>query len=130
MATAGSARRRSSDRISAATTPSQPVASACAAGADAISAAARLIRCGEADAVVTDYKMPGIDGGEVARRIARTHPEIPVLLITGYAGPAEDMMDLPRLAKPFGQADIAAALAGLFAPDDKILRFPTRTTSS
>ena len=33
--------------------PSHTVASACAAGADAISAAARLIRCGEADAVVT-----------------------------------------------------------------------------
>ena len=33
--------------------PSHSVASACAAGADAISAAARLIRSGEADAVVT-----------------------------------------------------------------------------
>ena len=33
--------------------PSHTVASACAAGADAISAAARLIRCGEADVVVT-----------------------------------------------------------------------------
>ena len=96
----------------------------------AAEALARLDRGLKADVVVSDYKMPGIDGGEVARRIARTHPEIPVLLITGYAGPAEDMMDLPRLAKPFGQADIAAALAGLFAPDDKILRFPTRTTSS
>jgi CheY-like chemotaxis protein len=96
----------------------------------AAEALARLDRGLKADVVVSDYKMPGIDGGEVARRIARTHPEIPVLLITGYAGPAEDMMDLPRLAKPFGQADIAAALAGLFAPDDKILRFPARTTSA
>jgi len=39
-------------------------------------------------------------------------------------------MDLPRLAKPFGQAEIATALAGLFADDGKILRFPTRTISS
>jgi signal transduction histidine kinase/CheY-like chemotaxis protein len=82
------------------------------------------------DVVVTDYKMPGIDGGELARRIAQSHPETPVLLITGYAGPADDMLDLPRLAKPFGQAEIAAALANLFADDAKILRFPTRTPSS
>jgi len=33
--------------------PSHSVASACAAGADAISSASRLIQCGEADAVVT-----------------------------------------------------------------------------
>jgi hypothetical protein len=39
-------------------------------------------------------------------------------------------MDLPRLAKPFGQAEIAAALASLIADDGKILRFPTHATSS
>ena len=81
------------------------------------------------DIVVTDYKMPGIDGGELARRIAQTHPDTPVLLISGYAGPAHHMMDLPRLAKPFGQAEIAAALASLFADDGKILRFPTHAIS-
>ena len=96
----------------------------------AAEALAQLDRGLGVDVVVTDYKMPGIDGGELARRIAQTHPDTPVLLITGYAGPAHDMMDLPRLAKPFGQAEIATALAGLFADDGKILRFPTRTISS
>ena len=96
----------------------------------AAEAFAQLDRGLGVDVVVTDYKMPGIDGGELARRIAQTHPDTPVLLITGYAGPAHDMMDLPRLAKPFGQAEIATALAGLFADDGKILRFPTRTISS
>jgi hypothetical protein len=33
---------------------------------------------------------------------------------------------LPRLAKPFGQAEMAAALAGLFAADDKVVRLPRR----
>jgi CheY-like chemotaxis protein len=72
--------------------------------------------------------MPGIDGGELARRIVQTHPGMPVLLITGYAGPAEDMADLPRLAKPFGQAEIAAALQDLFA-DEKVIPFPGRRPS-
>ena len=96
----------------------------------AADALAQLDRGLGIDVVVTDYKMPGIDGGEVARRIAQTHPDTPVLLITGYAGPADDMIDLPRLAKPFGQAEIAAALASLFADDGKIIRFPTEAISS
>ena len=96
-------------------------------GAEAL---AQLDRRLGVDVVVTDYKMPGIDGGELARRIAQTHPHTPVLLITGYAGPADQLMDLPRLAKPFGQAEIAAALASLIADDGKILRFPTHATSS
>jgi CheY-like chemotaxis protein len=96
-------------------------------GAEAL---AQLDRRLGVDVVVTDYKMPGIDGGELARRIAQTHPHTPVLLITGYAGPADQLMDLPRLAKPFGQAEIAAALASLIADDGKILRFATHATSS
>jgi signal transduction histidine kinase/ActR/RegA family two-component response regulator len=96
----------------------------------AVEALAQLDRGLVVDMVVTDYKMPGIDGGELARRIAQSHPDTPVLLITGYAGPADDTIDLPRLAKPFGQAEIAAALASLSADDGKILRFQTRTKSS
>jgi signal transduction histidine kinase/ActR/RegA family two-component response regulator len=95
----------------------------------AAEALARLDQGLAVDAVVTDYKMPGIDGGELARRIVQTHPKMPVLLITGYAGPAEDMADLPRLAKPFGQAEIAAALEDLFADDNKVVRFPGRKPS-
>jgi CheY-like chemotaxis protein len=95
-------------------------------GAEAL---ARLDRGLSIDLVVTDYKMPGIDGGELSRRIRERHPEIPVLLITGYAGPSDDIMDLPRLAKPFGQAEVASALEDLFADDKKIVRFPRRKPS-
>jgi len=95
-------------------------------GAEAM---ARLEHGLSVDLVVTDYKMPGIDGGELSRRIRRTHPEIPVLLITGYAGPTDDIVDLPRLAKPFGQAEIAGALKSLFLGDEKIVRFPGRRPS-
>jgi CheY-like chemotaxis protein len=90
---------------------------------------ARLDQGLSVDAVVTDYMMPGIDGGELARRVAQTHPKMPILVITGYAGPTEDMVDLPRLAKPFGQAEIAAALENLFADDEKVVAFPSRRPS-
>lgn len=38
------------------------------------------------DLVVTDFNMPEIQGGELARRMADVNPEIPVVLITGYMG--------------------------------------------
>jgi PAS domain S-box-containing protein len=65
------------------------------------------------DVVVTDYKMPRMDGAELARRLRRVQPALPVLLITGYSGHADDTRGLSRLAKPFRQADIAAALEEL-----------------
>jgi nitrogen-specific signal transduction histidine kinase len=80
----------------------------------------------EVDVVVTDYMMPGMNGGALERHLARTHPDVPVLLITGYTGATSDVLHLPRLAKPFGQAEMAAALAGLFAADDKVVRLPRR----
>jgi signal transduction histidine kinase len=74
------------------------------------------------DVAVTDYIMPGLDGGEFARRLAKSHPGVRVLLITGYTGPAEDVLHLPRLPKPFGQSELASALASLFVDDDKVVR--------
>jgi signal transduction histidine kinase/FixJ family two-component response regulator len=65
-----------------------------------------------ADAVVSDYMMPRMNGGELAARIHALRPELPVLIVTGYAGGDLDL-DLPQLAKPFRQADLAAALVEL-----------------
>jgi signal transduction histidine kinase/ActR/RegA family two-component response regulator len=81
----------------------------------------------KADVVVTDYMMPGMNGGALSRRIAEAHPDIAILLITGYTGPTNDVMHLPRLAKPFGQSEIATALANLFADGtSNVVRLPKR----
>ncbi len=41
-------------------------------------------------AVVLDYTMPGMNGGEVANRMRKTKPEIPILLLSAnIALPAE-----------------------------------------
>jgi len=74
------------------------------------------------DVVITDYKMPRMDGSELARRIHESYPSMPLLLITGYTGRTEELPHLPRLAKPFGQAEIASALATLLVEDDKVVR--------
>ncbi|TGX50472.1 response regulator [Sphingomonas gei] len=90
-----------------------------------VEALARLDAGLRPDVIITDYKMPGMDGAELARRIRDTLPEIPILLITGYTGTTETTYGLPRLSKPFGQAEIAMALAGLVEPDDKVVRLQT-----
>lgn len=36
------------------------------------------------DLVVLDYRMPGMDGGELAHRLKQSRPELPLLMLTGY----------------------------------------------
>jgi CheY-like chemotaxis protein len=38
------------------------------------------------DAVVLDYAMPGMHGGEVAKRMRQAKPEVPILLLSAYVG--------------------------------------------
>jgi signal transduction histidine kinase len=77
-----------------------------AAGADALAVLPGLA----CDIVVTDYKMPRMDGAELAERIKALDPALPVLLITGYTGAADLAADLPRLDKPFRRTELHAAI--------------------
>ncbi|MFD1611088.1 PAS domain S-box protein [Sphingomonas tabacisoli] len=74
------------------------------------------------DAVVTDYMMPRMNGAELAERLRERVADLPVLIITGYAG-GDLELDFPQLAKPFRQADIAAALRRLTARGSNIVSF-------
>jgi DNA-binding NtrC family response regulator len=38
----------------------------------------------EPDLVITDYKMPGISGLEVVTQLTRTHPGLPVIMLTAF----------------------------------------------
>jgi two-component system, response regulator, stage 0 sporulation protein F len=57
------------------------------------------------DLVVLDYVMPGMDGAEVAREIARIDPDLPVIFSTGHAAlralRAAAGDDVAVLHKPF-----------------------------
>lgn len=61
------------------------------------------------DVLVTDYMMPLMDGAELARRVRTFRPDLPILVVTGYAGGDLDI-GYPQLAKPFRQVDLANAL--------------------
>jgi CheY-like chemotaxis protein len=48
------------------------------------SSAIELFRQIKFDAVILDYSMPGISGGEVARTLRQENPSVPIILHTGY----------------------------------------------
>ena len=77
------------------------------------------------DLMVTDYKMPQMNGAELADQVRRRRPGVPVLLITGYTGLAEETPNLPRLDKPFRRAELAAAMHALVEADN-VISLPTR----
>jgi DNA-binding NtrC family response regulator len=45
------------------------------------------------DILVTDFRMDGMNGVELAKRIRSKNPEIPVIIVTGY-GPIEGAKDV------------------------------------
>jgi PAS domain S-box-containing protein len=62
------------------------------------------------DLLMTDYKMPRMNGAELAKRIRELRPGAPILLISGYTGVEDEAPEFVRLTKPFRQADLAKAL--------------------
>jgi CheY-like chemotaxis protein len=72
------------------------------------------------DAVVLDFSMPGMNGGEVARRLREIKPQVPILMLSAYTSlPPEidSMVDLsmtkgegaPALLKKLGSLMSGAA---------------------
>ncbi len=64
------------------------------------------------DLVLTDLRMPGMHGVELAERLAEDAPGLRVLFMTGFPGEAqpEGVADVPVLVKPFRSAELARAV--------------------
>ena len=66
--------------------------------------------------VVTDLKMPNLDGFSLLAHIMEHYPEIPVLIITGYSTPEMERMAreggaVGYIAKPFTIGELASRIA-------------------
>ena len=71
---------------------------------------------GRFDLLLTDIRMPVMDGIALALAAARDHPELTILLMTGYADQRERAHGLDALihdviTKPFALSDIRKAVA-------------------
>jgi PAS domain S-box-containing protein len=71
------------------------------------------------DILVTDHIMPGMTGTDLAREVQVRRPGTKILIISGYADAGGVAPDLPRLTKPFREAELAAALAALVSTFDR-----------
>jgi signal transduction histidine kinase/CheY-like chemotaxis protein len=68
------------------------------------------------DLLVTDHIMPGASGTDLAYRLRAQFPKLPIVIISGYTEVEFVAPDLPRLAKPFRQAELTALLTTLAIP--------------
>ena len=97
---------------------------AAADGASALALAES--HAGPIDLLLTDVIMPGMNGRELARRLALQRPGLPVLFVSGYtdnvlADHGLSAMETALLDKPFTPASLTRAVAALLtpgAPDD------------
>lgn len=91
------------------------------AAADGAEALDTLMReAGRFDLILTDIKMPLMDGIALALAAARDYPDIVILLMTAYADQRERACGLEALihdviSKPFSLAEIRAAVAAALA---------------
>lgn len=75
------------------------------------------------DALITDVRMPGMDGFELAETLRGKRPDLPILIISGFfnevpeaAGKSFEGLKNHYLAKPFSKEQLVEGLERLFAP--------------
>jgi DNA-binding NtrC family response regulator len=86
-----------------------------------------LVRSQDPDLVLTDLRMPGMDGLELLRRLRRDFPEIPVVLLTAH-GTVESAVEAMKrgahdfLTKPFDKEKVLEVIAGALAHAERARR--------
>ena len=84
-------------------------------------AALAKLQQGRFDVMVTDYRMPGMDGATLAKEAAKRWPEMGLLMITAYVDTKtlqeirERAPDLEVLPKPLQIEEFVARVAGKLA---------------
>jgi CheY-like chemotaxis protein len=70
------------------------------------------------DAVVLDYAMPGMHGGQVAQRMRQTKPKVPILLLSAYLDLPPDVTSLADIymTKGEGAPALLHKLGNLLSP--------------
>lgn len=73
------------------------------------------------DVLVTDYSMHGLSGVQLAERVHKRYPDLPIILVTGYLEgfEAEELTEIgirKILTKPVAGKDLADALRSVLTP--------------
>ena len=89
--------------------------------------AMRLCDSGGFDLVLSDIIMPGIDGHELARRLALVCPRTRVILMSGFDPGCDSCPYIPRcklISKPFGPRQVVQFVS------EALSKPPPRVTAS
>ena len=74
--------------------------------------ALELLHGRSVDLVVSDQSMPQMTGAQLATKIRESHPNLPIVLATGYADlPPDIPAGIKRLGKPFSQKELAQVVS-------------------
>ncbi len=70
--------------------------------------------------VLTDLRMPVMDGRQLAAALARLHPSLPIVFMSGFTAQLMDLRlvspELTFLPKPFRNDDLLATVRGQIKP--------------
>ena len=74
------------------------------------------------DLLLSDIRMPVMDGIALAMQVARDHPALTILLMTGYADQREradgiELLIHDVVTKPFSLTQIRGAVSGALSPN-------------
>jgi PAS domain S-box-containing protein len=89
------------------------------------SGALAALEQGAPDLMILDFAMPGMNGAEVARAARLRHPDLKIVLASGYADTVQIVEavgpEFILLRKPFSMGDLAETLARLLAGGETVL---------
>lgn len=94
--------------------------------------ALEVLRESNVDIVISDIKMPNMDGWQLLEEIKKDYPDVSVILITAYAGDhtPEHAIEAGAdyfITKPFKNVEIARTLTGLMNRRRKLAAAKNRT---
>ena len=76
--------------------------------------ALELLGNNKVDLIITDQAMPQMTGLQLLEAIGKRHPDLPVLIATGYAElPVEASKKIALLPKPFSSEELAQSVAAI-----------------
>lgn len=77
--------------------------------------AVAILRDSKIDLLITDLKMPEIDGSELIKFVSEHYPKLPKLIVTGYPSIQDSLLSIKSgvvdyLTKPFTKEELKSAL--------------------
>ncbi len=84
----------------------------------------KIVEANFPDLVILDLKMPGLSGIEVLTRIKSSHPDMPVIILTGYGSTEEGLKGkkagaLDYMMKPLNINELIAKINEAFNGNNK-----------